>query len=119
MERKTREAELLTARLVDESERRAGEAQRLKDELLRARLAEKHAKQKLLDFLATASSNTPPSSTTATPIPGIQPIVTVQSTKTENSSSTNNIMMVVGSVGCGTPINNSCSTISSTPGVLY
>lgn len=52
LERKTREAEQLTARLVDESERRAAEANRLKDELLRARLAEKQAKEKLLEFLS-------------------------------------------------------------------
>ncbi|XP_060533208.1 merlin isoform X2 [Cylas formicarius] len=51
LERKTREAELLTARLVEESERRAAEANKLKDELLRARAAEKQAKEKLLDFL--------------------------------------------------------------------
>ncbi|XP_022902705.1 merlin [Onthophagus taurus] len=51
LERKTREAELLTARLVEESERRALEANKLKDELLKARTAEKLAKEKLLDFL--------------------------------------------------------------------
>lgn len=52
LERKTREAEQLTARLVDESERRAAEANRLKEELLKARLAEKQAKEKLLEFLS-------------------------------------------------------------------
>lgn len=57
LERKTREAELLTARLVDESERRAAEADRLKDELLKARLAEKQAKEKLLDFLSRNAYN--------------------------------------------------------------
>ncbi|XP_050500416.1 merlin [Diabrotica virgifera virgifera] len=51
LERKTREAEMLTARLVEESEKRAAEANRLKDELLKARAAEKQAKEKLLDFL--------------------------------------------------------------------
>lgn len=64
MERKTREAELLTARLVEESERRAAEANKLKDELLRARAAEKQAKEKLLDFLSRSTSYTtsvPPS----------------------------------------------------------
>ncbi|XP_044740232.1 merlin isoform X2 [Chrysoperla carnea] len=60
LERKTREAEMLTARLVEESERRAAEAARLKDELLRARVAEKQAKEKLLDFLSrNALSPTP------------------------------------------------------------
>ncbi|XP_017787144.1 PREDICTED: merlin [Nicrophorus vespilloides] len=53
LERKTRDAELLTARLVEESERRAAEASRLKDELLKARAAEKQAKEKLLDFFKT------------------------------------------------------------------
>ncbi|XP_076651979.1 ezrin/radixin/moesin family protein merlin isoform X3 [Halictus rubicundus] len=52
LERKTREAELLTERLVQESERRAAEAEKLKDELLRARIAEKEAKEKLLEFLS-------------------------------------------------------------------
>lgn len=52
LERKTREAEQLTARLVDESERRAAEANRLKEELLKARIAEKQAKEKLLEFLS-------------------------------------------------------------------
>lgn len=52
LERKTREAEQLTARLVDESEKRAAEADRLKNELLHARLAEKQAKEKLLEFLS-------------------------------------------------------------------
>lgn len=59
LERKTREAELLTARLVEESERRAAEANKLKDELLRARAAEKQAKEKLLDFLSRSTSYTP------------------------------------------------------------
>lgn len=42
----------MTARLVDESERRAAEANTLKEELLRARVAEKQAKEKLLEFLS-------------------------------------------------------------------
>ncbi|XP_071447858.1 merlin [Hetaerina americana] len=62
LERKTREAELLTARLVEESEKQAAEAERLKGELLRARLAEKQAKEKLLEFLSRSSSpSVPPS----------------------------------------------------------
>lgn len=55
LERKTREAELLTARLVEESERRALEASKLKDELLKAREAEKVAKEKLLNFLSRSA----------------------------------------------------------------
>ncbi|KAL1489430.1 hypothetical protein ABEB36_014325 [Hypothenemus hampei] len=63
LERKTREAELLTARLVEESERRAAEANKLKEELLKARAAEKQAKEKLLDFLSrsTLSGSSPTS----------------------------------------------------------
>ncbi|XP_050311046.1 merlin isoform X1 [Anthonomus grandis grandis] len=57
LERKTREAELLTARLVEESEKRAAEANRLKEELLKARAAEKQAKEKLLDFLSRSTLN--------------------------------------------------------------
>ncbi|XP_072380178.1 merlin [Diabrotica undecimpunctata] len=56
LERKTREAEMLTARLVEESEKRAAEANKLKDELLKARAAEKQAKEKLLDFLNRTTS---------------------------------------------------------------
>lgn len=59
LERKTQEAERLTARLVDESERRAAEADRLKDELLKARIAEKQAKEKLLQFLSRTASPSP------------------------------------------------------------
>ncbi|ENN72476.1 hypothetical protein YQE_10818, partial [Dendroctonus ponderosae] len=65
LERKTRDAELLTARLVEESERRAAEANKLKDELLKARAAEKQAKEKLLDFLSRSTlSGSSPSVTT-------------------------------------------------------
>ncbi|XP_017888581.1 merlin isoform X1 [Ceratina calcarata] len=68
LERKTREAELLTERLVQESERRAAEAEKLKDELLRARIAEKEAKEKLLEFL---SRNT--YTATIAPVPNLFP----------------------------------------------
>ncbi|XP_070151750.1 merlin isoform X6 [Polyergus mexicanus] len=69
LERKTREAELLTERLVQESERRAAEAERLKDELLRARVAEKEAKEKLLEFLSR-NAYIP---STITPVPNLFP----------------------------------------------
>ncbi|XP_029679337.1 merlin isoform X1 [Formica exsecta] len=69
LERKTREAELLTERLVQESERRAAEAERLKDELLRARVAEKEAKEKLLEFLSR-NAYIP---ATITPVPNLFP----------------------------------------------
>ncbi|XP_028171471.1 merlin-like [Ostrinia furnacalis] len=60
LERKTREAEFLTARLVEESEKRAAEAERLRAELLAARAAEKQAKEKLLNFLSRTSSGSLP-----------------------------------------------------------
>ncbi|XP_076232180.1 ezrin/radixin/moesin family protein merlin isoform X3 [Calliopsis andreniformis] len=68
LERKTREAELLTERLVQESERRAAEAEKLKDELLRARIAEKEAKEKLLEFLSRNAY-----AATITPVPNLFP----------------------------------------------
>ncbi|CAH0595247.1 unnamed protein product [Chrysodeixis includens] len=60
LERKTREAEYLTARLVEESEKRAAEAERLKAELVSARMAEKQAKEKLLNFLSRTSTGSLP-----------------------------------------------------------
>ncbi|XP_045770820.1 merlin [Maniola jurtina] len=60
LERKTREAEFLTARLVEESEKRAAEAERLKAELVSARVAEKQAKEKLLNFLSRTSNGSLP-----------------------------------------------------------
>ncbi|XP_043686244.1 merlin isoform X2 [Vespula pensylvanica] len=68
LERKTREAELLTERLVQESERRAAEAEKLKDELLRARIAEKEAKEKLLEFLSRNAYTA-----AITPVPNLFP----------------------------------------------
>ncbi|KOB78805.1 Merlin [Operophtera brumata] len=62
LERKTREAEYLTARLVEESEKRAAEAERLRGELLAARSAEKQAKEKLLNFLSRTNGSLPPNS---------------------------------------------------------
>jgi merlin len=56
LERKTREAESLTLQLVEESKKRAMEADKLKNELLNARVAEKEAKEKLLTFLSRSSS---------------------------------------------------------------
>ncbi|XP_011298576.1 merlin isoform X2 [Fopius arisanus] len=68
LERKTREAELLTERLVQESERRAAEAEKLKDELLKARIAEKEAKEKLLEFLSRNAYTA-----AITPVPNLFP----------------------------------------------
>ncbi|XP_025070815.1 merlin-like isoform X4 [Alligator sinensis] len=49
MEQKMREAELIAVKLVKESDRRAKEAEHLKQDLHEAREAERKAKQKLLD----------------------------------------------------------------------
>ncbi|XP_043355363.1 merlin-like isoform X3 [Dermochelys coriacea] len=49
MEQKMRETELIAVKLVKESDRRAKEAERLKQDLQEAREAERKAKQKLLD----------------------------------------------------------------------
>ncbi|RWS30407.1 merlin-like isoform X2 [Leptotrombidium deliense] len=50
MERKAAEAEILASTMVEENERRAKEAEQLRDELVKAKLAERDAKEKLLDF---------------------------------------------------------------------
>lgn len=52
MEQKMRETEQIVARIMAESDTRTMEADRLKNELLKARLAEKDAKEKLLQFLS-------------------------------------------------------------------
>ncbi|CAL8143884.1 unnamed protein product [Orchesella dallaii] len=52
MEQKMRETEQIVARIMAESDNRTLEADRLKNELLKARLAEKDAKEKLLQFLS-------------------------------------------------------------------
>lgn len=57
----------LISGLVEESQKRASEAERLKNELINARVAEKEAKEKLLTFLsATISSPSP------MPVPNVQ-----------------------------------------------
>lgn len=57
LEQKVREAELLVSTLVSEGERRATEADRLQQELLRARTAEKQAKDKLTSFVKNINSS--------------------------------------------------------------
>lgn len=52
MEQKMRETEQIVARIMAESDTRTMEADKLKNELLKARLAEKEAKEKLLQFLS-------------------------------------------------------------------
>lgn len=51
MERKAAEAELLASTMVEESERRTKEAEQLREELYKAKLAERQAKEKLMDLL--------------------------------------------------------------------
>lgn len=73
LERKTQEAELLTARMIEESRKRAMEADKLKNELIHARVAEKEAKEKLLNFLSRTSTESifiTPSSSPETPALG-------------------------------------------------
>ncbi|XP_055537036.1 merlin isoform X3 [Wyeomyia smithii] len=70
LERKTQEAELLTARMIEESRKRSMEADKLKNELIHARVAEKEAKEKLLTFLSRTSNESifiTPSSSPETP----------------------------------------------------
>ncbi|KAK8384679.1 hypothetical protein O3P69_014331 [Scylla paramamosain] len=57
MEHKVREAELLVSTLVEEGERRATEAERLQQELIRARIAEKQAKEKLGSFIQSINGS--------------------------------------------------------------
>lgn len=52
MEQKMRETEAIVSRIMSESDNRTMESDRLKNELLKARLAEKDAKEKLLQFLS-------------------------------------------------------------------
>lgn len=58
-----REAELLVSTLVEEGERRATEADRLQQELIRARIAEKQAKEKLSSFVHSFNHSASTSST--------------------------------------------------------
>lgn len=53
IERKAREAELIANRVLEESERRNKEAERLRDDLIKARQAEKHAKERLENMLGS------------------------------------------------------------------
>ena len=64
MERKAAEAELLATTMVEESERRAKEAEQLREELLKAKLAEREAKEKLFDILRVPSQSPSLDSTT-------------------------------------------------------
>ncbi|KAG7172894.1 merlin-like [Homarus americanus] len=57
MEHKVREAEMLVSKLVEEGERRATESDRLQQELIRARIAEKQAKEKLTGFVQSFNAS--------------------------------------------------------------
>ncbi|XP_043834407.1 merlin isoform X3 [Dromiciops gliroides] len=65
MEQKVLEAEMLALKMAEESERRAKEADQLKQDLQEARESERRAKQKLLEITTKASYTPPVSSSTA------------------------------------------------------
>lgn len=94
-ERKTREAEILTSRLIEESKKRTVEAEKLKNELIHARVAEKEAKEKLLNFLSctTVGSPSPPPPATVPPIPPLPPLAQIQL----QTHSSQQMLMNVGS----------------------
>ena len=53
LEQKVKETENMVSKLLEEGEKRTSESERLKNNLLGARLAEKQAKEKLLEFVET------------------------------------------------------------------
>ncbi|KAF2367130.1 FERM C-terminal PH-like domain [Trinorchestia longiramus] len=57
LEQKVKETELLVSKLLKEGEKRSDESERLKNSLLGSRLAEKQAKEKLLEFVDTFKSS--------------------------------------------------------------
>ncbi|KAM6297780.1 merlin isoform 8-T8 [Aegotheles albertisi] len=67
MEQKVLEAEMLALKMAEESERRAKEADQLKQDLQEARESERRAKQKLLEITSKSSYTSMNSSTTALP----------------------------------------------------
>lgn len=68
MEQKVLEAEMLALKMAEESERRAKEADQLKQDLQEARESERRAKQKLLEITSKSSyTQSMNSSTTALP----------------------------------------------------
>ncbi|XP_044304938.1 merlin isoform X4 [Varanus komodoensis] len=66
MEQKVLEAEMLALKMAEESERRAKEADQLKQDLQEARDAERRAKQKLLEITSQSSYAQPMNSSTPT-----------------------------------------------------
>ncbi|XP_071618760.1 merlin isoform X5 [Heliangelus exortis] len=67
MEQKVLEAEMLALKMAEESERRAKEADQLKQDLQEARESERRAKQKLLEITKSSYTQSMNSSTTALP----------------------------------------------------
>ncbi|XP_056677511.1 merlin isoform X3 [Monodelphis domestica] len=65
MEQKVLEAEMLALKMAEESERRAKEADQLKQDLQEARESERRTKQKLLEITSKATYTPPVSSSTA------------------------------------------------------
>ncbi|XP_061865515.1 merlin isoform X5 [Colius striatus] len=68
MEQKVLEAEMLALKMAEESERRAKEADQLKQDLQEARESERRAKQKLLE-ITSKSSYTQSMNSSTTPLP--------------------------------------------------
>lgn len=56
LEKRTKEAEIITNHLFEESKRKAAEAECLKNELILARVSEKEAKERLLTFLSQSTN---------------------------------------------------------------
>ncbi|KAK3587344.1 hypothetical protein CHS0354_036510 [Potamilus streckersoni] len=59
MEYRARDAEMIASRLLEDSERRAIEAEKLKEELIRAKMSEKEAKDQLLEVARSGSPSYP------------------------------------------------------------
>lgn len=55
-QRRAREAELIAARIVEDCERRAAEAEQLRNELTQARLSERVAKEKLQGLISASTA---------------------------------------------------------------
>uniref|UniRef100_A0A670KH62 NF2, moesin-ezrin-radixin like (MERLIN) tumor suppressor n=1 Tax=Podarcis muralis TaxID=64176 RepID=A0A670KH62_PODMU len=72
MEQKVLEAEMLALKMAEESERRAKEADQLKQDLQEARDSERRAKQKLLE-ITSKSSYTQPMNSGSTALPADMP----------------------------------------------
>ena len=90
IERKAAEAEILANAMVEESERRAKEAEQLRMELVKAKIAEKEAKDKLIDLLRTPATIQPPMiSTYQTSMPNNGTNIYIRGNQSPNNSNRN------------------------------